>query len=215
MSLAGLALAQLLTSCAPAVGPRTMSSIVAVESGGDPLAIHDNDDGRSYRPASPQAAVSLASSLIARGHSVDLGLAQINSANVQRLGLTVQTIFDPCANLRTGAQILSADYARASARYGPGQRALLRAIGAYNTGQLTEGDGYISAVVGAARRIAADPLVIALRIHGRVGPVALRSSSAPGKRNTTHAAFERAQDAPILVPLQRAPSGRDVVVTLE
>ncbi|MGP6191450.1 MAG: lytic transglycosylase domain-containing protein [Vulcanimicrobiaceae bacterium] len=161
MSVAALALTQLLASCAPSVGVRTMSSIVTVESGGNPLAIHDNSDGRSYLPSSREAAVALASGLIARGHSVDLGLAQINSANVAALGLTVQQVFDPCTNVRAGAQILAADYARASAAYGSGQLALRRAIGAYNTGQLTQGDGYISAVVGAARRLSDAPVVLA------------------------------------------------------
>jgi type IV secretion system protein VirB1 len=206
MSVAALALSALLGRCAPAIGPRTMSSIIAVESGGDPLAIHDNDDGRSYRPTSRDAAVALASGLIARGHSVDLGLAQINSANVEALGLTAAAAFDPCTNVRAGAQILAADYARASARYGPGQLALRRAIGAYNTGQLTEGDGYISAVVGAAKRMSGDPEIVAV-LPARVPAlrtVALerrvRLPAAPVKaKSVVHGS--PAADAPILVPL--------------
>jgi type IV secretion system protein VirB1 len=217
MSVAALALAQLLNQCAPAVGPRTMSSIIAVESSGNPLAIHDNDDGRSYQPASRAAAVALASGLIARGHSVDLGLAQINSANVERLGLTVSDAFDACTNVRTGAEILAADYARATARYGPGQLALRRAIGAYNTGQLTEGDGCISAVVGAAKRITSDPSVVA-ELSARVPLLARKSVPAQGQKTVparrvrillapakkAEPAASLAADAPILVPLSPA-----------
>ena len=208
MSVAALALSQLLDQCAPAVGPRTMSSIVAVESSGNALAIHDNDDGRSYRPASREAAVALASSLIARGHAVDLGLAQINSANVARLGLTVREAFDPCTNVRAGAQILAADYARASARYGPGQLALRRAIGAYNTGQLTAGDGYISAVVGAAKQLSGDPTIV-VEVPARVPPptrtlaATRRVHIVPGpvKVKSEARASLGPADAPILVPL--------------
>jgi hypothetical protein len=186
-----------------------MSSIIAVESAGNPLAIHDNDDGQSYRPASRDAAVALATGLIARGHSVDLGLAQINSANVERLGLTVGEAFDACTNVRAGAQILAADYARASARYGPGQLALRRAIGAYNTGRLTEGDDYISAVVGAAQRISGDPAIVAelpVRVPALAAKTAvstrrIRIVPAHVKPKNAGPASSGPADAPVLVPL--------------
>jgi len=148
--LATALLAHLIAGCAPRVGRRTMSSIVAVESGGNPLAIHDNTTNTEYRPATPNVATALAAELIRRGHSVDLGLTQINSANLPSLGLAVPALFDPCTNVRAGATILSSAYRQARSHYGPGQFALRRAIGAYNTGSLTQGDHYIAAVVAAA-----------------------------------------------------------------
>lgn len=150
MQPAAMVLAQLLASCAPGVGPHTMASIVAVESGGAPLAIHDNATKRSYFPRTVSQAVELASHLIDAGHSVDLGLAQINSENLSALGLSLVAAFDPCRNLARGASILRADYRRAGARYGRGEFALLRAIGAYNTGSIERGDDYIARVIARA-----------------------------------------------------------------
>jgi type IV secretion system protein VirB1 len=147
--IAILTLAQLLTSCGLNTGVRTMSAIVTVESHGNPNAIHDNTTGRSYFPESTGDAIALANGLVSAGHSVDLGIAQINSGNLPGLGLTVASMFDPCVNVRAGAAILSGDYSRALQRFGRGSYAALRAVGAYNTGKLTEGDPYIRKVLDA------------------------------------------------------------------
>ena len=96
----------LMEACAPEVAPITLAAIVQQESGGDWLAIHDNTAGRSSRPATVEEAVILARHLIAEGHSVDLGAAQINSANLPRLGLDIDSAFQPCANLRAAQTLL-------------------------------------------------------------------------------------------------------------
>src|SRR3546814_15029492 len=49
-----------------------------------------------------------------RSASFDAGLMQINSANFARLGLTPETVFDPCTNLRAGAHVLTDNNRRAS-----------------------------------------------------------------------------------------------------
>jgi type IV secretion system protein VirB1 len=171
--LTAVLLAHVIAGCAPEVGRRTMSSIVAVESGGDPLAIHDNTTNADYRPASPSAATALASGLIGLGHSVDLGLAQINSTNLPRLGLSARTVFDPCTNMRAGATILSEAYGLARSNFGPGQFALRRAIGAYNTGSLSRGDRYIASVVAAAGADSGVRGVAAAQIPSRLSALQL------------------------------------------
>jgi len=145
-----LALAALLQACAPRVGPRTLTAIISVESGGNPNAIHDNTSGLSYFPSSAERATDLAVSLVAAGHSVDLGISQINSMNLPGLALSVADMFDPCTNVRVSAQILTGDYRRAVAQFGPGQVALRHAIGAYNTGSIYAGSSYVSLVLAAA-----------------------------------------------------------------
>jgi type IV secretion system protein VirB1 len=150
MLLATIAFAQLLRTCAPNVNPRTMTAVVRVESGGNRLALHDNTLRRSFSPVDDTEAVAWASQLVGMGHSVDIGLSQINSANLPRLGLSVSDAFDPCTNLRAGATILGEDYASAEARFGPGQMALRRALGAYNTGSLFAGQTYVNAILVAA-----------------------------------------------------------------
>ncbi len=127
-----------------------MSAVVRVESGGDQLALHDNTSRRSFAPDGPEEAAAWANQLIALGHSVDVGLSQINSANLPGLRLSVEAAFEPCTNLRAGATILGGDYAAASQRFGPGQRALRHALCAYNTGSFFAGQGYVNAILAAA-----------------------------------------------------------------
>lgn len=145
-----LVLAAQIERCAPQVAPATMAAIVRVESGGDALAIHDNTARRSYHPRDRATAEALYQLLLAAGHSVDLGIAQINDVNLVPLGLNVRTVFDACTNIGAGGRILSRDYAIAARRYGPGQLALRHAIGMYNTGRLDAGAAYVQSVLQAA-----------------------------------------------------------------
>ena len=89
-----LALAQ---ECAPAVHPQTLAAIVKIESGFKPFAIGINKGTATLKrqPESKEEAVKTAKELIAGGHNIDMGLGQINSANLRRLGLTVKDVFDP------------------------------------------------------------------------------------------------------------------------
>jgi type IV secretion system protein VirB1 len=150
MLLAAITLAQMLRDCAPSVSPQTMTAIVRVESGGNSLALRDNTLGRAFEPSDAREAVAWASQLLALGHSLDIGLSQVNSANLPRLGLTVGKAFDPCTNLQAGATILGEDYRNASGHFGAGQYALRRAIGAYNTGSLYAGQEYVNEILSAA-----------------------------------------------------------------
>lgn len=150
MMLHTLALAALMARCAPNVAPSTMTAIVKVESGGDPLAIGDNTTKRSYYPGDRATAERLARRLLGAGHLLDIGIAQIDSMNFPGFGVNAHTMFDPCTNLSIGARILSGDYAFAARRYGDGQVALRHAIGMYNTGRLNAGGRYIARVVAAA-----------------------------------------------------------------
>jgi type IV secretion system protein VirB1 len=132
---------------APNVAPQTIAAIIRVESGGNPFAVGINGRARRrIRPKSAQEAASEARYFIAKGYSVDLGLMQINSRNLRRLGLTVEQAFDPGANIQAGAKILTLGYCGAIRRYGPGQDALRAALSAYNTGNYERGfkNGYVA-----------------------------------------------------------------------
>lgn len=165
MILQGLALAALMSQCAPNVSPSTMAAIVQVESGGNPFAIDDNTTRRAYYPRSRRSAAALAHRLLQAGHLIDAGIAQIDSMNYAHLGLSTESVFDPCMNLQAGATILAADYRTAVRYFGDGQVALRHAIGMYNTGRLDRGAGYVRKVLAAAgvRDTSANPLVIAKR----------------------------------------------------
>ncbi len=150
MTLDALTLATLIAHCAPTVAPSTMTAIVQVESGSDPVAIGDNTTRRSYYPRDRRMAEALARRLLKAGHLLDVGIAQIDSMNFAGFGVSLHTIFDPCINLSVGAKILSGDYVVATRRYGTGQVALRHAIGMYNTGRLDAGGRYVARVLATA-----------------------------------------------------------------
>ncbi len=139
MILGMMLFAQISATCAPGDSVATLASVAKTESGFDTLAIHDNTAGVTFQPTNEDQARALAHSLIVgRGHSVDLGLMQINSANFQRIGLSIDDAFDACRSLSAGARILKDGY----------QQALRVAFSRYNTGDAERGfaNGYVRRV---------------------------------------------------------------------
>jgi type IV secretion system protein VirB1 len=141
---------ELLMACAPDVAPSTMAAIIGVESRGHPLAIHVNRGALPRAAVDASDAAKLARAAIDAGYSVDLGLMQVNSRNLPKLGYTVEQMFEPCTNLQAGAEILSASYRAAAQRHGEGQDALRAALSAYNTGNFQNGfrNGYVAKYYG-------------------------------------------------------------------
>lgn len=151
----------LAQACAPMVDHRTLTAIVRTESAFRPWSIGVNGGARlKKQPASKEEAVSTAKNLIAKGYSIDMGLGQINSANLARLNLTVQNIFDPCTNLAAAGSILHENYLSALKNGQPQQHALQSAISAYNTGSFTRGvsNGYVRRVLHSAGYSSSPPI---------------------------------------------------------
>lgn len=141
----------LAENCAPSVAPEIMEKLVRAESGFNHFAIGVNGaERRSYNPTSKEDAVRIARDLIAQGHSIDMGLGQINSANLDWLGLTVNTVFDSCTNLKASERVLRDGYERARNQGSDPETALHQALSAYNTGTFTRGfsNGYVERVMG-------------------------------------------------------------------
>ncbi len=107
---------RLLDHCAPRVSPVTLAALVAQESGGWPWTLDDDSTGESFALTTRREAITLARSLIARGDSVDLGLAQINSRNLRWLGLDVRQALNPCTNLRAAQTVLLEGWTRSGGR---------------------------------------------------------------------------------------------------
>lgn len=150
------------SACAPAVHVETLAAIARTESRFNTLAIGDNTTKRAYTPKSAADAVRTANELLRLGHSLDLGLMQINSANLRGLGLSVEDAFQPCPSLRAGAKVLI-DGWRAPAPGQDPQPALVRALSHYNTGTPDRGvrNGYVDRVMVSARVV-----VPAIRLGG-------------------------------------------------
>ena len=91
----------LAQQCAPTVHPHTLAAIVKTESGFKPFAIGVNKGGAQLtrQPTTKAEAVATAKDLIGPGLNIDMGLGQINSENLARLGYSVEDVFDVCKNL--------------------------------------------------------------------------------------------------------------------
>ncbi|MEY3200730.1 MAG: hypothetical protein RIR70_280 [Pseudomonadota bacterium] len=140
----------LAQQCAPWVAPQTMAAIVKTESGFRPLAIGVNGGAKLIRqPVSREEAVVTAKWLLANGYNIDLGLGQVNSTNLKKVGLTLEDAFDPCRNLAAAATILQQNYQTARNKLPEEQTALRAALSAYNTGSFSRGfsNGYVQKVV--------------------------------------------------------------------
>jgi len=137
---------ELLVVCAPNVAPETTQQIIQVESNGNPLAINVNRGRLERQPRNAADAATLAKQYIARGHSVDLGLMQVNSNNLARLGYRVEDMFEPCKNIAAGARVLAEFYSNAKPKFSNEQAALRAAMSAYNTGNYRNGftNGYLA-----------------------------------------------------------------------
>ena len=149
----------LIRQCAPNVAVQTLQPLIRVESAKRPHAIGYKvvgADGVVYRlmeqPKDSDEAKQWASWLLANGYRFDAGIAQINAVNFPATGLTVETMFDACANIRAGAQILTDCYRRAQARYVDSQAALRAALSCYQSGNFQTGfsTGYVAKVLAAA-----------------------------------------------------------------
>lgn len=191
MVVAPLTFAVLLRTCAPSVSPDTMRAIVAVESGGNPYAIHDNTTRRAYFPRSrAQAEPILAAT---RSHNVDVGIAQVNAGWFPTFHVTATQMLEPCRNLRIGSLILARAYRSADASFPQPRVALWHAISAYNTGSLYAGATYVAQVVNAAL---SPPIVPS---------IALLTSSpedmivTPARRHGSMPAPSSAQAAPLAI----------------
>lgn len=151
MNLTVAAISALASQCAPNVAPQTVSAIVRTESRGNPFALNVNGARQPAPQLNAIHAAATARRYVAAGYSVDLGLGQINSRNMRRLGLTWETVFDPCTNIAALGQILSQNFQTVAGGRHP-QTALRLAISLYNTGSTSRGfrNGYVAKVVGNA-----------------------------------------------------------------
>lgn len=139
---------QLAASCAPSIAPETLLSVVKTETAFDTLAVGDNTARQSYHPGSLADAVILATRLIAAGHNVDLGAAQLNWAagHLQRRSLPLAAAFDPCTGFRVGGDVLAECWRRATGLHE--QDRLGSAIGCYSSGRPSPGTTQFAAMLG-------------------------------------------------------------------
>jgi type IV secretion system protein VirB1 len=177
MTLPAAVVMGLAAQCAPNVAPETIAAIVQTESRSNELAVGVNGLGRSIaQPTSVARAIEVARFYVAKGYSVDLGLGQINSRNMKALGLTWDTVFEPCTNIAAAGAVISGNYRSVREGLHP-QRALRIALSMYNTGSQSRGfsNGYVGRVVGNAG------------ISDGIQPVAVKVAAFSGSNDSSSA----------------------------
>lgn len=154
MLLALATFAHLAAACGPSVHPDTLTAVARTESGLNTLAIYDNTQKKVVAANSEAMASAIVSDLIRKGHSVDIGLMQVNSGNFGRLRLSVSDAFDACKNIAAGARVLSEGY-RPPAPGAYTGFAVDTALSRYNTGTPSAGfaNGYVGKVEANAVQI--------------------------------------------------------------
>ncbi len=129
----------LVQECAPAVEQETLAALVKVESGFNPYAIGIVNGRLVRQPKNKEEAIATAQALEAAGWNYSLGLLQINKHNLPTYNLTISEAFNPCANLRVGAQILNECHNRAKKETKDKRQALSMAFSCYYSGNFKTG----------------------------------------------------------------------------
>jgi type IV secretion system protein VirB1 len=156
--------AVLAQECAPQVHVDTLRRIVHVESGFNPYAIGVVKGRLQRQPGSLDEAIVTARALQQGGYDFSVGLAQINRRNFERYGLTLESAFEPCANLRAGGGILAECFQRARVSRDE-QQAVRAATSCYYSGNFSTGyaHGYVQRVVASDAPAKPIPVVPAIR----------------------------------------------------
>lgn len=149
------ALIALLLSCAPQVHADTGRALIRVESDLNPYAIGVVGGALDHQPRSRAEALATARALRAAGWNFSVGLGQINVGNFSRLGLTLDSAFEPCVNLMAMQTVLVECFDRSRESTGgtsTDQRTLRNALSCYYSGNFITGfkHGYVRRVLSAA-----------------------------------------------------------------
>lgn len=139
MILEAALIASLSLECAPNVAPETMHSLILQESSGNPYSIGVTETPLVEQPKNKEEAIQTAKSLIEMGANVSLGLGQINHKNFKALGLTVESAFEFCPNIKAADEILSACFTRAEREGHKDQEALKAALSCYYSNNFRRG----------------------------------------------------------------------------
>lgn len=114
MLLLGAATAlSLLSTCQDEVSPSILNRLMTIESSKRQFAIAVVGVDTVSQPTNKQDAVNVIKDLESKGFNYSVGYMQINKHNFEKYGLTLDTAFDACANIETGAKIYAACFNRA------------------------------------------------------------------------------------------------------
>lgn len=189
----------LAQQCAPEVHRETMARIVRVESSFNPYAIGVVNGRLERQPRNYAEAVATARALEEKGYNYSVGIAQVNKKNFKHYGLTIETAFDACRNLKAGSEILKECFLRARKGNRDEQTALRAAFSCYYSGNFTTGfqEGYVMKVAGGS---AVSPKAI------NVIPAVAVSKKKSSKREIQKSAVEEVKNETSTAPSETSKS---------
>jgi type IV secretion system protein VirB1 len=155
--LAAAEIVALALACAPSVEVGTAQAIIRRESGGNPYAIGVVGAKLSHQPRTKEQALYVANVLKDAALEFDVGIAQIRTTNLTKLGVSIEQALDPCQNMQLMQFLLVEAHQRAQRQGYKGAGASIAAVSAYNTGNFVRGlqNGYVGNVIAAHPRNAA------------------------------------------------------------
>nr|BDH38366.1 lytic transglycosylase domain-containing protein [Acidovorax sp. SUPP3334] len=126
--------------------------MATVESSLNPNAIGVVNGRLARQPRNLPEAISTVAALRQQGMQFSAGLIQIYVKNWPAYQLDHESVFDPCANMRAAAGILTNCFKRASNRTDDPQLALRNALSCYYSNNFVTGyqHGYVQKVVAVA-----------------------------------------------------------------
>ncbi|MBQ9182827.1 MAG: transglycosylase SLT domain-containing protein [Neisseriaceae bacterium] len=138
--------------CAKGIDPDTFQAVARTESSFNQFAIGVVSGSLKEQPRNLKDAVAAVKTLRQQGKNFSMGLVQVNVKNMTAYGLTDESIFDICENLRAGGEILKDCFSRAK---GDEQQRLQQALSCYYSGNFRTGfkssDNYVRRVVNNAK----------------------------------------------------------------
>ena len=143
--------------CAPNVAPATLRAMATVESSLNPHAIGVVNGRLARQPRNLPEAISTAMALREQGTRFSAGLIQIYVKNWPAYNLDHESVFEPCANMRAAAGILTDCFKRAGVKSTDAQVALRNALSCYYSNNFVTGyqHGYVQKVVSVALNFSA------------------------------------------------------------
>lgn len=127
-----------IDQCGLDVATEVIHRIVSVESSFNPYAIGVVGGRLQRQPKTKDEAVVTAKFLANNGWNFSMGLAQVNRYNLDKYGLSYDSVFEPCANLRAAGSIYQECFARALKTSGYND-ARLKAFSCYYSGNFHRG----------------------------------------------------------------------------
>ena len=127
-----------------------VEGIIAVESGGNPWALHVGiGKGYAFYPRSAAQARRFLAVSLALTDNVDIGLMQVNwrtwGESVRALGLDAYDLLDARTNLEMGCRVLAQALS--------GRGSFLERLGRYHSRRPERGRWYARRVMAAARKL--------------------------------------------------------------